>query len=161
MNNSQIDGFIREGISKYLEATETIAAFRQEVGHQFGQLLNQKKWRCFDAERTFKPTAGSGDGHWVGASLYGTTAGELAQLELALWWAAPGSASDVIAYCGFYKGPGSHTRPNILERDRLKKYEYHKRIYAMIAFAPDDDLEAVGKILVDAVDDAVAGARNE
>jgi hypothetical protein len=92
--------FLSEGLARYEQALETIAAFEAKMKERLQEVLKSYSCKSFEPT-TAKLTRGAGgdaDGKWIWAAQQGKLRYKgLVWLELGIWW----RSGEVAYYCNF------------------------------------------------------------
>ena|SRR5581483_2011634 len=108
----KLDGFLREGLSRYPEAYSTVQLFQQTLENEIKKVIESKDdWAAFrlsDDDNAVKTFSGgrAGEGMWICALVTGTLpTNQDARIETGYWWRPPKLSLPVIAYANFYEKP--------------------------------------------------------
>lgn len=148
--SDKLAGFLREGLTRYPEAFNTVRLFEQTLKEQIVDLLESKDdWTTFafpNGEKVIKTFANgrAGEGIWICALATGLLNGtEEARIETGLWWSPPKLKVPAIVYASFYEQPaklcrfkGTSADPRIRFADLMR----YTRLY--VEPSPDFEVSA-------------------
>jgi hypothetical protein len=104
----EMDQFLAEGIARYVEARETIAAFEQGVGSIVEQAAKTRNnWRPLRDVEIGRVIINRSNqsGYWVAIEITGTSPrSERTVVDCGLWWKC-GKTEGPIVYVNYFKEP--------------------------------------------------------
>ena len=120
---SELDVFLREGVTRYVEATETLEYFQEKIADRLEAVLRHRRsWKQFSPLKGGEPFDSDiddnpGDGKWVLATADGKLNDQVrAQIEIGIWWKAPEQKEPILLYARAWHRKDE----NYLDVDELK-----------------------------------------
>jgi hypothetical protein len=150
--------FVIEGLARYLQARETLAAFEASLGDRLRGALKEYSSPVFTpAPSPIKSDAGAGAaGCWVWALQQGAVAGHgPGALELGVWW-----NSGQIAYYANYYDQDNKAIPFVYKRNHprveFQKWSKSPRLFLVVDKARYSQMNEDFRLLLDELNGAVA-----
>lgn len=143
--------FLSEGIARYAQAVDTIAAFQTEMGNRLQEILNAYEHKAFTPTKAqLESKFGADvDGKWIWASRQGKLRSTgTVWLELGLWW----RKAEVAYYCNFCDDSGKaieFTYKGGRDGIEFKKWSKRARLFMLTSRERYESMSEDCKILLE------------
>jgi hypothetical protein len=161
-----MEAFLREGLERYSDAREAVETFEREVQDRLLHLFEEKDdWQNFHPKRGQRGRGKAlASGTWSGTggrTIYAYQSSEQDSdgwIDLKLWWRSPRARDRVLICCGRWD-PGYRLRQVDLADPKVPVVcgpIDQNRAYMYAVLEADVDLHAIGRLLLDEMDRALA-----
>lgn len=135
--------FLEHGVRSYGDAAAAVSLFENCLRTELMRVLDAVSCPPFRPGRTgSRYTVGGddSDGWWIYAMREGTIGRASAELELGVWWGAPGTTAAVL-YADFYEGPSWASSFEYVNRAGVQALTYDERTHL---YLPVDRWASIG-----------------